>query len=158
MLYRLHHLSEDFVSVMMILIAEIYKKTAQIVIMLRLCCDYVQSTDCRGGSSTRTLYLHTFVLSIPYPPLNATYNSISFSLPLPSGVLLKWWVYANGRGKRPEGTLLIYDRWGEYRLSKPPRRLVYAVYPRIPPNTPLPLPSSHPVPAPPIRSQDFGAI
>jgi len=27
-----------------------------------------------------TLYLHTFVLSIPYPPLNATYNSISSSL------------------------------------------------------------------------------
>ena len=28
-----------------------------------------------------TLYLHTFVLSIPYPPLNATKNSISTSLP-----------------------------------------------------------------------------
>ena len=26
---------------------------------------------------------------------------------------------------------------GEYMLSKKPRRLVYAVYPRIPPNTPL---------------------
>jgi len=31
-----------------------------------------------------TLYLRTFVLSIPYRPLNATYNSISSSLPLPS--------------------------------------------------------------------------
>jgi len=28
-----------------------------------------------------------------------------------SGVLLKWrWVYAKGRGKGTEGTLLIYDR------------------------------------------------
>jgi len=27
-----------------------------------------------------------------------------------SGVLLKWrWVYAEGRGEAPEGTLLIYD-------------------------------------------------
>ena len=31
-----------------------------------------------------TLYLHTFVLSTPYPPLTATQNSISSSLPLPS--------------------------------------------------------------------------
>jgi len=31
-----------------------------------------------------TLYLHTFVVSIPYPRLNATQNSISSSLPLPS--------------------------------------------------------------------------
>ena len=31
-----------------------------------------------------TLYLRTFVLSIPYLPLNATLNSISSSLPLPS--------------------------------------------------------------------------
>ena len=31
-----------------------------------------------------TLYLHTYVLSTPYPPLNATYNSISSSQPLPS--------------------------------------------------------------------------
>jgi len=36
-----------------------------------------------------------------------------------SGVLLKWRsVYAKGRGKGPEGTLLIYDHWGEYTLSK----------------------------------------
>jgi len=29
---------------------------------------------------------------------------------LSSGVLLKWrWVYANGRGEGPEGTLFIYD-------------------------------------------------
>ena len=32
-----------------------------------------------------TLYLHTFILSTLYPPLNATLNSISSSLPLPSG-------------------------------------------------------------------------
>jgi len=31
-------------------------------------------------------------------------------------------------------TLLIYDHWGEYTLSKKNRRLVYGVYP---PNTPL---------------------
>jgi len=30
-----------------------------------------------------TIYLHTFVLSTPYPPLNATQNSIFSSLPLP---------------------------------------------------------------------------
>jgi len=30
-------------------------------------------------------------------------------------------------------TLLIYDHWGEYTLSKKTRRLVYGVYPRIPP-------------------------
>ena len=35
-----------------------------------------------------TLCLHTFVLSTPYPPLNATQNSISSSLPLPSLVIL----------------------------------------------------------------------
>jgi len=52
-----------------------------------------------------------------------------------SGVLLKMEVgiYAKGRGKGLEGTLLIYDHWGEYTLSKKTRRLVYAVYPRIPP-------------------------
>ena len=33
----------------------------------------------------------------------------------------KWrWVYAKGRGEGPEGTLLIYDHWGEYTLSKKP--------------------------------------
>jgi len=30
-------------------------------------------------------------------------------------------------------TLLIYDHWGEYTLSKKTRRLVFGVYPRIPP-------------------------
>jgi len=55
-----------------------------------------------------------------------------------SGVLLKMEVgICKGRGKGPEGTLLIYDHWGEYTLSKKTRRLVYGVYPRIPPNTPL---------------------
>jgi len=59
----------------------------------------------------------------------------------PSGVLLKMEVvYANGRGEGFEGTLLIYDHWGEYTLSKKTRRLVYGVYPRISPNTPLAAP------------------
>ena len=36
-----------------------------------------------------------------------------------------------GRGEGPEGTLLIYDHWGEYIRCQKTRRLVYAVYPRI---------------------------
>ena len=37
-----------------------------------------------SAPSTWNLYLHTFILSIPYPPFNVTQNSISSSLPLPS--------------------------------------------------------------------------
>ena len=42
-----------------------------------------------------------------------------------------------GRGKGPESTLLIYDHWGEYTLSKKPGGW-YTPYTRVyPPNTPL---------------------
>jgi len=61
------------------------------------------------------------------------------SNPATSGVLLEMEVgIRKGRGEGPEGTLLICEHWGEYTLSKKTRRLVYGVYPRIPPNTPLP--------------------
>ena len=55
-----------------------------------------------------------------------------------SGVLLKMEVgIRKGRGEGPEGTLLIYDHWGEYTLSKKSGGW-YTPYTRIyPPNTPL---------------------
>ena len=55
-----------------------------------------------------------------------------------SGVLLKMEVgiYAKGRGKGLEGTLLIYDHSGEYTLSKNPGGW-YTPYTRVypPPNS-----------------------
>jgi len=55
-----------------------------------------------------------------------------------SGVLLKLEVGIRKRAwQRAWRYPAIYDHWGEYTLSKKPRKLVYAIYPRIPPNTPL---------------------
>jgi len=49
----------------------------------------------------------------------APHHSVFLQAGCPVVYCQKWrWVYAKGRGKGTEGTLLIYDRWGEYTLSK----------------------------------------
>jgi len=45
---------------------------------------WTPTSDDPAHTFTKAKGLHTFVLSIPYPPLNATFNSISSSPPLPS--------------------------------------------------------------------------